>query len=103
MENNLTYTRNGDYLIPDLKLSEQPELSLINIFPTRNIREADLSALPVGERAILELVALRLLCAVAPVSYTHLDQVPDLFHRGRQHPLRQAPSGAHRDRCAEQL
>ena len=23
MENNLTYTRNGDYLIPDLKLSEQ--------------------------------------------------------------------------------
>ena len=33
---------------------------------TRNIREADLSALPVGERTILELVALRLLCAVAP-------------------------------------
>ena len=28
MENNLTYTRNGDYLIPDLKLSEQPEKSL---------------------------------------------------------------------------
>ena len=26
-----------------------------------------------------------------------------LTHRGRQHPLRQAPSGAHRDRCAEQL
>ena len=24
MENNLTYTRNGDYLIPDLKLTEQP-------------------------------------------------------------------------------
>ena len=23
MENNLTYTRNGDYLIPDLKLTEQ--------------------------------------------------------------------------------
>ena len=36
------------------------------VIPTRNIREADLSALPVGERAILELVALRLLCAVAP-------------------------------------
>ena len=31
------------------------------VIPTRNIREADLSALPVGERAILELVALRLL------------------------------------------
>ena len=36
------------------------------VIPTRNIREADLSALPVGERAILELVALRLQCAVAP-------------------------------------
>ena len=36
------------------------------VIPTRNIREADLSALPVGERIILELVALRLLCAVAP-------------------------------------
>ena len=36
------------------------------VIPTRNIRDADLSALPVGERAILELVALRLLCAVAP-------------------------------------
>ena len=28
MENNLTYTRTGDYLIPDLKLSEQPEKPL---------------------------------------------------------------------------
>lgn len=28
MENNLTYTRNGDYLIPDLKLIEQPEKPL---------------------------------------------------------------------------
>ena len=28
MENNLTYTKNGDYLIPDLKLSEQPEKPL---------------------------------------------------------------------------
>ena len=35
------------------------------VIPTRNIREEDLTALPVGERAILELVALRLLCAVA--------------------------------------
>ena len=36
------------------------------VIPTQNLRDADLSALPVGERAILELVALRLLCAVAP-------------------------------------
>ena len=28
MEKNLTYTRNGDYLIPDLSLSEQPEKPL---------------------------------------------------------------------------
>ena len=28
MENNLTYTRNGDYLIPDLSLTEQPEKPL---------------------------------------------------------------------------
>lgn len=42
------------------------------VIPTRNIREADLSALPVGERAILELVSLRLLCAVAP-PYTYAE------------------------------
>ena len=28
MENNLTYTRNGDYLIPDLNLTEQPSKPL---------------------------------------------------------------------------
>ena len=28
MKNSLTYTQNGDYLIPDLKLSETPEASL---------------------------------------------------------------------------
>ena len=28
MENNLTYIQNGDYLIPDLRLSEQPEKPL---------------------------------------------------------------------------
>ena len=28
MKNNLTYTQNGDYLIPDLKLTEQPEKPL---------------------------------------------------------------------------
>ena len=28
MENNLTYTRNGDYLIPNLTLSEQPSKPL---------------------------------------------------------------------------
>ena len=28
MENNLTYTKSGDYLIPDLKLTEQPKKPL---------------------------------------------------------------------------
>ena len=36
------------------------------VIPTRNLQGADLSGLPVGEKAVLELVALRLLCAVAP-------------------------------------
>ena len=35
------------------------------VIPTRNIQGADLSGLPVGEKAVLELVALRLLSAVA--------------------------------------
>ena len=40
------------------------------VIPTRNIQNADLSGLPVGERTVLELVALRLLCAVTqPYTY----------------------------------
>ena len=40
------------------------------VIPTRNIQNVDLSGLPVGERTVLELVALRLLCAVAqPYTY----------------------------------
>ena len=35
------------------------------VIPTRNLKDADLSALPAGEKAVLELMALRLLCAVA--------------------------------------
>ena len=35
------------------------------VIPTRNLKDADLSALPAGEKAVLELVILRLLCAVA--------------------------------------
>ena len=35
------------------------------VIPTRNLQSADLTGLPVGEKAVLELVALRLLCAVA--------------------------------------
>ena len=40
------------------------------VIPTQNLRTTDLNSLPVGERAILELVALRLLCAVGqPYEY----------------------------------
>ena len=35
------------------------------VIPTRNLQNADLSGLPVGEKTVLELVSLRLLCAVA--------------------------------------
>ena len=35
------------------------------VIPTRNLQNADLSGLPVGEKAVLELVSQRLLCAVA--------------------------------------
>ena len=35
------------------------------VIPTRNLQGADLTGLRVGEKAVLELVALRLLCAVA--------------------------------------
>ena len=41
------------------------------VIPTRNLQGIDLSGLPVGEKAVLELVALRLLCAVAqPYTFT---------------------------------
>ena len=40
------------------------------VIPTRNIQNVDLSGLMVGERTVLELVALRLLCAVTqPYTY----------------------------------
>ena len=44
------------------------------VIPTRNIQGADLSGLPAGEKAVLELVALRLLCAVAQ-PYTFAETV----------------------------
>ena len=51
----------ADAVINDKKVTDHHA-----VIPTRNIQNADLSGLPVGERAVLELVALRLLCAVAP-------------------------------------
>lgn len=46
------------------------------VIPTRNLRGADLSALPIGEKAVLELVAVRLLCAVTePYTYAETSVV----------------------------
>ena len=53
-------TCNPEAVINDKKVTDHHA-----VIPTRNLRDADLSALPVGEKAVLELVAARLLCAVA--------------------------------------
>ncbi len=51
---------NPEAVINDKKVTDHHA-----VIPTRNLRDADLSALPVGEKAVLELVSARLLCAVA--------------------------------------
>ncbi len=53
-------TCNPQAVINDKKVTDHHA-----VIPTRNIRDADLSALPGGEKAVLELVSARLLCAVA--------------------------------------
>lgn len=53
-------TCNPEAVINDKKVTDHHA-----VIPTRNLRDADLSALPVGEKSVLELVAARLLCAVA--------------------------------------
>ena len=57
---------NAAQIINDKKVTDHHA-----VIPTRNLQGADLSGLPVGEKAVLELVALRLLTAVAqPYTYT---------------------------------
>ena len=51
---------NATQIINDKKVSDHHA-----VIPTANFKEAALTGLPAGERAVLELVALRLLCAVA--------------------------------------
>lgn len=56
---------NAAQVINDKKVSDHHA-----VIPTQNIHTTDLAALLVGERAVLELVALRLLCAVGqPYEY----------------------------------
>lgn len=64
---------NAAQVINDKKVSDHHA-----VIPTLNIHTADLAALPVGERAVLELVALRLLCAVGqPYEYAETVVVLD--------------------------
>ena len=57
---------NATQIINDKKVSDHHA-----VIPTANFKEAALTGLPAGERAVLELVALRLLCAVSqPHEYT---------------------------------
>ena len=57
---------NATQVINDKKVSDHHA-----VIPTANFKEAALTGLPAGERAILELVAMRLLCAVSqPHEYT---------------------------------
>lgn len=56
---------NAAPVINDKKVSDHHA-----VIPTQNIRDADMESLPIGEKAILQMVALRLFCAVAqPYEY----------------------------------
>ena len=60
----------------------------------QHLKDADLSALPAGEKAVLELVALRLLCAVAqPHIYSETVVIADVCRWGvyRQRKNGEAP------------
>ena len=62
----ITIHVNAAQVINDKKVSDHHA-----VIPTANFKENALTGLPAGERAVLELVALRLLCAVAqPHEYT---------------------------------
>ena len=50
------------------------------IIPTGTICAADLAALPSGERAILQLIAVRLLCVAAP-NHRYAEDIKDLQNR----------------------
>ena len=71
-------TCNPQSVINDKKVTDHHA-----VIPTRNLRETDLSGLPVGEKAVLELVALRLLCAVAE-PYTYAETVVTVVCAGAE-------------------
>ena len=67
----LTICCNPAHVIDDSKVSDHHA-----IIPTQGIRETDLSALPAGELALLQLICARLLCAVGqPHAYAETSVV----------------------------
>lgn len=67
----LTIRCNPAQVIDDSKVSDHHA-----IIPTQRIRETDLSALPAGELALLQLICARLLCAVGqPHAYSETSVV----------------------------
>ena len=60
--NGMAFTPDIDRLINDKCVSDHHA-----IMPTANISKADISALSAGERDILNLVSVRMLCAAAPI------------------------------------
>lgn len=52
------------------------------ILPTREAARADLAALPTGEKNILSLISIRLLCAVCPENYVFADTEISLLCEG---------------------
>ena len=69
----LTIRCNPAQVIDDSKVSDHHA-----IIPTQSIRETDLSALPAGELALLQLISARLLCAVGqPHAYAETSVVAE--------------------------
>ena len=52
------------------------------ILPTKEVARADLATLPTGERNILSLISIRLLCAVCPEKYAFADTEVTLMCEG---------------------
>ena len=92
--NGMEIACNAAQIVNDKKVTDHHA-----VIPTRNLQGADLSGLPVGEKAVLELVALRLLCAVAQ-PYTFAETAV-VVQRPHSEKLRLAGAGRCLSRRAE--
>ena len=52
------------------------------ILPTKGVDGADIGSLPTGEKNILTMISVRLLCAVCPEKYTYADTVVTVLCEG---------------------